>query len=91
VRPRASEKPEHRAVDICAPAQAGSSGTREGAYFLQARLNISVPGVEREVAQTLVAAAHQTCPYSKAMRGNVEGAINVVSRSPRKLSSEIEI
>jgi lipoyl-dependent peroxiredoxin len=49
-------------VDLC---------TTDGAYFLQARLNVSVPGVEREVAQTLVDAAHQTCPYSKAIRGNV--------------------
>jgi lipoyl-dependent peroxiredoxin len=33
-----------------------------GAYSLQARLNVSLPGVEREVAQALVDAAHQTCP-----------------------------
>jgi hypothetical protein len=31
-----------------------------GEYFLQARLNVSLPGVEREVAQALVDAAHQT-------------------------------
>ena len=37
-----------------------------GAYFLQARLNVSVPGVDREVAQAIVDAAHQTCPYSKS-------------------------
>jgi organic hydroperoxide reductase OsmC/OhrA len=50
----------------------------EGAYFLQARLNISLPGVERETAQALADAAHQTCPYSKAIRGNVDVAINVI-------------
>jgi Ohr subfamily peroxiredoxin len=44
-------------------------------YFLQANLNITVPGVEREVAQALVNTAHQTCPYSKAIRGNVEVSI----------------
>ena len=49
-----------------------------GEYFLQARLNVSLPGVEREVAQSLVYAAHQTCPYSKATRGNIDVAINVV-------------
>src|ERR1700727_993012 len=38
----------------------------DGAYFLQARLNVSLPGLEREVAQALADAAHQTCPYSKA-------------------------
>ena len=56
-------------VDLC---------TTAGAYFLQARLNVSVPGVEREVAQNLVDAAHQTCPYSKAIRGNVDVVINVI-------------
>ena len=50
----------------------------DGAYFLQARLNVSVPGLERGVAQALVDAAHQTCPYSKATRGNIEVAINVL-------------
>jgi Ohr subfamily peroxiredoxin len=43
----------------------------DGAYSLQARLNVSVPGVDREVAQAIVDAAHQTCPYSKATRGNI--------------------
>jgi Ohr subfamily peroxiredoxin len=50
----------------------------EGAYFLQARLNISLPGIERETVQALADAAHQTCPYSKAIRGNVDVAINVI-------------
>ena len=49
-----------------------------GGYFLRARLNISLPGLDRTVAQTLVDRAHQTCPYSKAMRGNVDVAINLV-------------
>lgn len=50
----------------------------EVGYFLRARLNISVPGVEREVAQALADEAHQTCPYSKATRGNIDVAINVI-------------
>jgi lipoyl-dependent peroxiredoxin len=41
-------------------------------FFLRARLNVSVPGVDRKVAQELVDAAHQICPYSKAPRGNIE-------------------
>jgi lipoyl-dependent peroxiredoxin len=40
-------------------------------YSLGVRFNISVPAVPREVAEALIEAAHQTCPYSKAMRGNV--------------------
>ena len=50
----------------------------DGAYFLKARLNVSVPGIEREIVQSLVDAAHQTCPYSKATRGNIDVTINVV-------------
>ena len=49
----------------------------DGAYFLQARLNVSLPGMEREVAEAVVAAAHNTCPYSKATRGNIDVTINV--------------
>lgn len=47
-------------------------------YGLRARLNVSLPGLERELAEQLVAAAHQTCPYSKATRGNIPVEINLV-------------
>jgi len=53
-------------------------GTTDGAYLLQARLNVSLPGVERELAQALVDEAHQTCPYSKATRGNINVEIKLV-------------
>lgn len=56
-------------VDLC---------NADGAYFLQARLNVSVPGLAPEVVQTLVESAHQTCPYSKATRGNIDVVINLV-------------
>jgi|SRR6516164_1598255 Ohr subfamily peroxiredoxin len=47
-------------------------------YFLSTRLNVSLPGVAREVAQTLVDEAHQICSYSKATRGNIDVVINLV-------------
>jgi osmotically inducible protein OsmC len=50
----------------------------DGEYFLQARLNISLPGIDREVAQQLAEAAHQTCPYSKATRGNINVELNII-------------
>jgi lipoyl-dependent peroxiredoxin len=50
----------------------------DDAYFLRARLNVSLPNLDREVARAVVDAAHQTCPYSKATRGNIEVAINLV-------------
>jgi lipoyl-dependent peroxiredoxin len=53
-------------------------GTTRGAYVLAARLNVSLPGLERRAAQALVDAAHQVCPYSNATRGNIDVTINVV-------------
>jgi Ohr subfamily peroxiredoxin len=49
-----------------------------GGYFLRARLNIRLPGIEPEIAKALIGGAHQTCPYSKATRGNIEVAITIV-------------
>jgi osmotically inducible protein OsmC len=51
---------------------------KDGAYFLQARLNVSLPGLERATAQAIVDAAHQTCPYSKLTRGNIDVELNLV-------------
>ena len=57
-------------IDLC------NSGN---AYFLRARLNVSVPGLERDVAQAIVDTAHgETCAYSNATRGNVDITLNVV-------------
>jgi Ohr subfamily peroxiredoxin len=48
------------------------------AYLLRARLNVSLPGLERETARAVVDAAHQTCPYSKLTRGNIDVELNLV-------------
>lgn len=50
----------------------------DGAYSLQARLNISLPGLDSETAKALAQEAHQTCPYSKATRGNINVEINIL-------------
>src|SRR6476620_3159905 len=48
-------------------------------YFLRARLNVSLPGLEREIAQAIVNATHgETCAYSNATRRNVEVTVSVV-------------
>jgi osmotically inducible protein OsmC len=49
-----------------------------GGNVLRARLNVSLPDLEREVAKALVDAAHQTCPYSKSTRGNIDVVIKLV-------------
>lgn len=53
-------------------------GTNAGGYLLAARLNVSLPGIDRDSARALVDAAHETCPYSKATRGNIAVEINLV-------------
>jgi lipoyl-dependent peroxiredoxin len=58
-------------------------GTAHGGFGLAARLNVSLPGMEREAAQALVDAAEQVCPYSVATHGNIEVAINVVTSQNR--------
>ena len=47
-------------------------------FFLRARLNVSLPGLDREVAQALIEDAHKVCPYSKATRGNIDVAVTLV-------------
>lgn len=52
---------------------------RDGdSFFLRAQLNVTVPGVDRAVAEELVEAAHGICPYSKAVHGNIEVTTKVV-------------
>lgn len=62
-------------VAVAAEIDLGTSG---GAYFLQARLNVSIPGLDPEIAQALINEADRTCPYSKATRGNIEASIQLV-------------
>jgi osmotically inducible protein OsmC len=55
-------------VDLC---------TTGGASFLRARFLVRMPGLERDVADTLVDLARQVCPYTKATRGNIEVTVRV--------------
>jgi len=46
-------------------------------FGLAVALEVSLPALDREAAEALVAAAHQVCPYSNAIRGNVEVTLTV--------------
>ena len=50
----------------------------DGAFVLSARLDVSLPGVDPEVAKELIQAAHGICPYSKATHGNIAVETNLV-------------
>jgi osmotically inducible protein OsmC len=68
-------------------------GTAHGVFGLAARLNVSLPGMEQQVAEALVDRAHEVCPYSRATRGNINIAItvvtNVVASQPTNQTEEI--
>jgi osmotically inducible protein OsmC len=64
-------------ADVAIDAEVDLNADR-GAYFLSARLNVSIPGVERSVAQALVDEAAEICPYSKATKGNIDVTYNLV-------------
>ena len=72
-RQKGIKLPKDTAID----AEVDLLRNREGA-FLQARLNISLPGLEKAAAQQVVELASQTCPYSKAIRGNINVDYKVV-------------
>src|SRR4030095_9152434 len=66
--------PEHPAVDTQIDLN------RDGnSFFRRARLSVSLPGVDRAVAEELAEAAHGICPYSKAVHGNIEISTHVIS------------
>jgi osmotically inducible protein OsmC len=50
----------------------------DGGYSLSARLNVGIPGIDRNIAQALVDEADTICPYSKATRGNIDASIRLV-------------
>ena len=64
-------------ADLAIDAEVDFGMTGDG-YFLQARLNVSLPGISPEIARALVDAAHQKCPYSSATRGNFDVEINLL-------------
>jgi lipoyl-dependent peroxiredoxin len=77
IRRVAGEKKIALPADIAIDAEVDLGTTHDGHLGLAARLHVSLPGVDREAAQALVDGAHQTCPYSRATRGNIEVAIKV--------------
>ena len=72
-RKRRITLPADPTIDAEADLNHGDDG-----YFLRARLDVSLPGVEREVAHALVEEAHETGPYSRATRGNIDVTVDLV-------------
>ncbi len=47
-------------------------------FGIVVKLDVTVPGVDRAVAQSIIDKAHQVCPYSNATRGNIDVTITLV-------------
>jgi Ohr subfamily peroxiredoxin len=69
--------PSDMSVDI--EVDLGKTGD---AYFIQARIDVRMPGVALDVADAIARAAHDVCPYLKAVHGNIDVATNVVAMDP---------
>lgn len=65
-------------ADVSVAAEVDLGSDTEQGYFLQARLNVRLPGLERATAQAIVDRAHQLCPYSKATRGNINAVVSAL-------------
>ena len=72
-RKRKTVLPAGIAIDAEVDLNVGDDG-----QFLSVRLDISLPGIDRTTAQSLINEAHEICPYSKATRSNIDVAINLV-------------
>ena len=66
--------------DIEVVAQIGLSRNESGAFLLSAALAVTMAGVDQKMAEQLVNGAHAICPYSNAIKGNVDVQIAVSVR-----------
>ncbi|MCW6531985.1 organic hydroperoxide resistance protein [Sphingomonas sp. MMSM20] len=62
--------PAGLAIDAQVELRQGDDG-----YSLAARLNVHVPGIDPAVARQIIETAHRTCPYSKAIKGNIDAMV----------------
>jgi lipoyl-dependent peroxiredoxin len=68
------ELPTDTSIDASVSFNVGEGGN----LFLSAQLTVNMPGMEQERAEKLANTAHIVCPYSKAVKGNIEVALKVV-------------
>lgn len=64
--------------DSAVTARVGIGMDGSGGFGLSVELEAEMPGVDRSVAEGLVASAHRVCPYSNATRGNIDVTVSVV-------------
>lgn len=64
--------PQDLAIDAEVELRHGADG-----FSLAGRLNVHVPGLDPEIAREIIETAHETCPYSKAIKGNIDAVVTL--------------
>ena len=65
-------------ADTTVSAKIGIGPRDDGTGFgIEAALTITIPGLDRATAESLVAQAHIVCPYSHATKGNIPVTLTV--------------
>ena len=65
-------------VSIKADVSIGPMSGKPGAFGIAVAMAVSVPGMDKAAAESLVKTAHEVCPYSNATRGNIDVTLSVV-------------
>ena len=63
--------------DIVVVGAVGMAPNGSGGFGLSVALDVTITGLDQATAEAVVASAHQVCPYSNAVRGNIEVSITV--------------
>ncbi|WNJ93963.1 organic hydroperoxide resistance protein [Bosea sp. 685] len=63
--------------DVAVTAAVGIGAVAVG-YGLEVELAVRLPGLDREIAEEILAGAHERCPYSNATRGNIAVRLSVL-------------
>lgn len=71
-RARGITLPSDLAIDAQVDLRQGEDG-----YSLAARLNVSAPGLDPAIARQIIETAHRTCPYSRAIKGNIDALVTL--------------
>ena len=66
--------------DITVVGEVGLLPNGQGGFRLSVTLDVAIAGMDQAKAEEVVAAAHAVCPYSNAVKGNVEVTLNVTTR-----------
>lgn len=75
-----AQKIDLKDKDVDVAAKVGLSPNDAGGFALSVAIEATIAGMEQDAAEKLVEAAHQVCPYSNAVRGNIDVALSVKTR-----------